>query len=95
MCERLSIPGVGVAIVCGVRRRRRPPCVHCGEISEFACDGPSAWKKQGTCDRPLCRRCRINVPPNRDFCKDHRDQAKAAAAQLRLFDGAASFERVK
>jgi hypothetical protein len=35
------------------------------------------------------------VPPNQDFCKAHRIQAKDAAAQLRLFDGAASFERVK
>jgi hypothetical protein len=88
------MPGGSVAIVCGVRRRR-PPCVHCGQTSDFACDGPSSWKQRGTCDRPLCRRCRIHVPPDRDFCKDHRAEATAAAAQLRLFDRAASFERVR
>ena len=95
MCDRVAFPGGGVAIVCGVRRRRRPPCVHCGEASEYECDGPSPWKKQGTCNRALCRRCRIHVPPNQDFCKDDRAAATLAAAQLRLFDGAASFERVK
>ena len=63
--------------------------------TEFECDGPPLNGKRKTCDRPLCRRCRIHVPPNQDFCKDHRSQAQAAAAQLRLFEGAASFERVK
>ncbi len=88
MCERVTIRDVGVAIVCGVRRRRRPPCVHCSQTSDVACDGPPRDERRKTCDRPLCRRCRIHVPPNQDFCKDHRHLAKAAAAQLRLFDGA-------
>jgi hypothetical protein len=95
MCDRVAFPGGGVAIICGARHRRRPPCVHCGATSEFACDGPTTSEKRVTCDRPLCRRCRIHVPPDQDFCKDHRGAAKLAAAQLRLFDGAASFERVK
>lgn len=95
MCERVPMPGGGFAIICGGRYRRRLPCVHCGEASAFACDGPPRDRRRKTCDRPLCRRCRIHVPPNQDFCKDHRHQATAAAAQLRLFDGAATFERVK
>jgi hypothetical protein len=94
MCERVSMPGGGVAIICG-GSRRRPPCVHCAQPSDFACDGPPRRAGRPTCDRPLCRRCRIHVPPHQDFCKDHRAQAHAAAAQLRLFAGAASFERVK
>lgn len=77
MCERLTMPDGSVAIVCGVRHRRPRPCVQCGDPAGFECD---------VCDRPLCRRCRIHVPPNQDFCKDHRRQAKAAAAQLRLFE---------
>jgi hypothetical protein len=96
MCERLQFPDGNVAIVCGVRRRRRPPCA-CGAASEYECDGPRRHHagKSPTCDRPLCRRCRIHVPPNQDFCSEHRQYAKEAAAQLRLFDGAASFEQVK
>jgi hypothetical protein len=88
MCERVTMPGGGVAILCGGRRGRRPPCVHCGEPSAFECDGPPRDRRRTTCDHPLCRRCRIHVPPNQDFCKDHRSAAQAAAAQLRLFEGA-------
>lgn len=74
MCEPVRLPNGTVAIVCGVRRRR-VLCVHCRQAAAFECDA---------CDRPLCRSCRIHVPPNQDFCKDHRTQAQAAAAQLRL-----------
>jgi hypothetical protein len=74
-CQRVALPGGGVAIVCGVRRGRRTSCVHCGQPAAYECD---------VCDRPLCRSCRIHVPPDQDFCKGHRKQAQAAAAQLRL-----------
>jgi len=86
MCERVTMPNGTVAIVCGVRHRRPRPCVHCGAPAPFACDGPRRHHagRTMTCDRPLCGRCRIHVPPNQDFCKDHRLQAVAAAAQLRL-----------
>lgn len=77
MCERVRLPDGTVAIVCGIRRPRPRPCVHCRQPSAFECDA---------CDRPLCRHCRIHVPPNQDFCHDHRRQA--SAAQLRLFEGA-------
>lgn len=88
MCERVALPGGGVAIVCGGRRARLKPCAYCGAPSAFACDGPAPAGRQGTCDRALCRACRIHVPPNQDFCKNHRVQAADAAAQLRLFDHA-------
>lgn len=84
MCESLSIPGGGVAIICGGHRGRRAKCVHCGQPSTALCDGPVATGP-GTCDRPLCRRCAIHVPPNADFCHTHRAAAKDRAAQLRLF----------
>lgn len=86
MCERVVMPGGGVAIICGGHRGRRAKCVHCGQPSAFACDGPPRSQDRITCDRPLCRSCRIHVPPNQDFCKHHRVQAADAAAQLRLFD---------
>ena len=88
MCDRVRLPDGGVMILCGVRRGRRPPCVHCGQASAFECDGPPRTAKTTTCDRPLCGRCRIHVPPNFDFCHDHRAAAATAGAQLRLFDEA-------
>ncbi len=84
MCERVSMPDGSVAIVCGPRVRRRP-CVYCGHPSTSLCDATVA-SRSGTCDRPLCARCRIHVPPNLDFCHDHRAAAKDRAAQLRLFE---------
>jgi len=75
MCERVALPGGGFAIVCGGHRGRRRRCTHCRDWAAFECDA---------CDRPLCRRCRIHVPPDQDFCRDHRTQATAAAAQLRM-----------
>jgi hypothetical protein len=46
MCDRVPMPGGGVAIVCGGRHRRRPPCVHCGDASAFACDGPAPSERR-------------------------------------------------
>ena len=85
-CERIAIPGGGFAIVCGVRRGRRTSCVHCGQPATLLCDGPpaAALAPHATCDRPLCRRCAIHVPPDHDYCRAHRQAAAAAAAQLRL-----------
>jgi hypothetical protein len=63
----------GFAIVCGVRRRRKR-CTHCQAWAEYECDA---------CDTPLCPRCRIHVPPDHDYCRAHRIEAQAAAAELR------------
>jgi len=82
-CLRVALPDGGTAIVCTMRRRRRP-CVHCGKVAPFLCDGPVAPGR--TCSRPLCGHCRIHVPPDRDFCRAHRAAAADAAAQLR-FEG--------
>jgi hypothetical protein len=73
MCERLTLPDGTVAVICGVRRPRRKRCTHCREWAEFECDA---------CDVPLCRRCRIHVPPDKDFCRGHRDAAREAARAL-------------
>ncbi len=93
MCDRVAFLGGSFAIVCGVRRGRRPACVHCGEAAEFECDGLAISTTRRTCDRPLCRHCRIHVPPNKDFCRDHRAEARGAASQLRLFPHVVPFER--
>ncbi len=90
MCESVSLPDGTVAIVCGVRHRPAP-CAYCGHPSTVLCDGPPRMDHRRalqptTCDRPLCARCAIHVPPNQDFCREHRAAAKDRAAQLRLFD---------
>ena len=74
MCERVTLPGGGTAIVCG-GHRRRTRCKECRrEWAAYECD---------VCDRPLCRRCRIHLPPNKDFCRAHRREAREAVALLR------------
>lgn len=86
MCEPLRFQDGTVAIICGGRRgRRSPPCAYCGKPSAFECDGPSSSRKSGTCDVKLCGSCRVHVPPDLDFCRAHRAEAAACAAQLRLF----------
>jgi len=85
MCERVALPGGGFAIVCGTRRGRRSTCAHCGRPASLLCDGPARDGGVGTCDRALCTHCRIHVPPDRDYCKGHREAARDAAAQLRHF----------
>jgi hypothetical protein len=77
MCERVALPGGGVAIVCGGHRGRRTRCTHCREWAALECDA---------CDVPLCRRCRIHVPPDKDYCRAHRAEARAAATELRRKD---------
>jgi len=74
MCERVVLPDGTVGILCGGHRRRGKRCTHCRDWAEYECD---------TCDVPLCRRCRIHVPPDQDVCKAHLAQASAAAAALR------------
>lgn len=81
-CEFVKLADGTTMIVCNHARRRAKPCA-CGASSVVLCDGPRATGS-GTCDQPLCHRCRIHVPPNLDFCHDHRRQAALAAAQLRL-----------
>jgi hypothetical protein len=96
VCERIALPGGGVAIVCGGHRRRRPRCA-CGAPATLECDGqgPPALERRGavvakrrrSCDQPLCSRCAIHVPPDQDYCRRPacRAAAAAAGAQLRLF----------
>ena len=39
----------------------------CGRIAGSLCDGP-ARGREGTCDLPICRRHRIHVEPDTDYC---------------------------
>jgi hypothetical protein len=71
VCDRVTMPGGGTAIVCSSRRRKR--CA-CGRPATLLCD----WKVPGgTCDTDLCARCTTSPAPDKDLCSTH---AKALAA---------------
>lgn len=68
-CDRVQLPGGGVAIVCSRGRRPRPKCA-CGKPSSLLCD----WKvKGGTCDAPICVSCAEHVGNDKDLCPTHRE----------------------
>jgi hypothetical protein len=61
-----------VAITCS--RERPRACSSCGAHVRVGvlCDAPVTRKgKAGTCDRFCCRKCAVNVGPNRDYCAPH------------------------
>lgn len=66
-CEYVSVPGGGVAIVCGRRRRDQKRCA-CNRVATLLCD----WKvSKGTCDAPICRSCAVSPAPDKDLCPTH------------------------
>lgn len=68
-CERVQLPGGGVAIVCG-RGRRAKRC-KCGAVATRECDWKVPRKKSGTCDLPLCENCSHVPAPDKDLCPGH------------------------
>lgn len=61
-CERFTMPGGGVAIVCsrGRRKAKPPKCSECGGVAGFQCDHVVARGK--TCDVFLCDTHAIVAP---------------------------------
>lgn len=76
-CHRVDLPGIGVAIVCGPRRRERK--CRCGAPATKLCDWPKL-SGNGTCDRAVCDACAVNVGPDRDYCPAHAKMAEKVAA---------------
>lgn len=74
-CEFVSLPGGGVAIVCGTRTRRK--CRGCGRPATLECDWKVPGRKSGTCDAPICARCATSPAPGKDLCPDHAEAYKA------------------
>lgn len=70
VCERVQMPGGGVAIVCGPRQRKRK-CVSCKRPADLLCDWKVKGKKSGTCDAPICERCSHVPAPEKDLCPKH------------------------
>lgn len=66
-------------VICGGRTPRRR-CYHCDAFgAELQCDGPPRRRNTKTCDRWLCRKCAVHVPPDFDFCRDCQRQRQVLA----------------
>jgi len=48
MCDHVRLPNGGVAIVCGLRRKKRQRCAFCGNPADKLCD----WKTEKPTDIP-------------------------------------------
>jgi hypothetical protein len=46
-------------------------CHKCGKPASIQCD---FIKNNLRCDATLCKECRVNVSPSKDYCPDHNDQ---------------------
>lgn len=71
-CVRIPLPGGGVAIVCGAKKRRSP--CDCGRPHTKLCDyvlSKTLDGKEITCDAKLCAMCAFMVG-EKDFCWKHR-----------------------
>jgi hypothetical protein len=69
MCLKLEMPDGSFGIVCGLRRSKK--FCACGRPCEFECD----WKmkvRSGTCDKPICSRCALQVGPDKHLCREHQ-----------------------
>jgi hypothetical protein len=93
MCERVALPGGGMAIVCRGHGRRANPghrwCSKCGtRRATKLCDGLPVWAlaKPGgridpdqTCSKPLCDLC-AHVRGTGDYCDDCVDTRRPRLA---------------
>lgn len=70
VCERVSLPGGGAAIVCSSGRRKR--CA-CGKSAPFLCDWKVPSRRTGTCDAPICADHATEPAPNKHLCPTHTE----------------------
>ncbi len=69
VCEVVSLPAGGTAIVCSTRRRQR---CSCGQTAPFLCDWKVPAKRSGTCDAPICTGCANSPAANKHLCPKHQ-----------------------
>lgn len=67
----------GAVFICRRGRAgRRPLCSVCKEREhDVLCDGKEPGATS-TCDEPLCKRCALHAPKDRDYCPRHANQAR-------------------
>lgn len=93
-CEKVRLPDGSVYLLCGPRRRRRPPprCAVCKEKpAEYECDGRPASGARESCDKPMCKGCIAfskpdpnNLNGTLDYCPAHAEQGRSVL-ELPLF----------
>jgi len=79
-CRVVKIGDTFAIVKFAPEKRRR--CSVCGDLTtvvlcDFVLEGQALLfgepgAKSRTCDAPLCKRCAIHIPPDTDFCPDHR-----------------------
>lgn len=69
MCEHGKMPDGTTVIICGDRTRRQ--YCQCGRLADLLCDWKVKERKSGTCDKPICRRCALEVGPDKHLCREH------------------------
>jgi hypothetical protein len=70
VCERITLPSGGAAIVCSSRRRQR---CRCGRPATRLCDWKVPTRRSGTCDAPVCSNCSTTPAPDKDLCPPHAE----------------------
>lgn len=70
MCLKMQLPNGDFAIVCGGHAKTKY-CA-CGRTGDLLCDWKVKNKKSGTCDAPICRKCALEVGPDKHLCKEHQ-----------------------
>jgi len=81
-CDRVRMPGGGVAIVCSRGPRKVRRCA-CGAVATRECDWKIGREIDGatlTCDKPLCAACSHVPAPDKDLCPAHAAEWKARLA---------------
>lgn len=70
MCLKLQTPDGDEVLVCGGHARTR--FCKCGRPADLLCDWKVPGKKSGTCDEPVCKKCALEVAPDKHLCKAHQ-----------------------
>lgn len=78
ICETVTLPDGGRAIVCMSGQRKR--CA-CGRPATLACDWKVPTRRSGTCDAPICERCTTVPAPDKDLCPKHAEAFEAWKAE--------------
>jgi hypothetical protein len=73
-CDIVQIPGGGGRIIHVLKRHGRTTCSFCVTASTKLCDFPHP--DGGTCDKPLCESHAVSAGKNKDWCFDHKAEAR-------------------
>lgn len=68
-CHHMKFADGTTAIIC--TREGRKYC-SCGRAADLLCDWKVKTRKSGTCDAPICRKCALEVGPDKHLCREHQ-----------------------